>query len=134
MVDIDALQGPSEVLIIADDSARAEYCAADLLAQAEHDPQAQVVLITTSSHLAQEIQKELKNQLATLPRQQIAAESLEKRGIIDPGGYSWRGYRTSQPLCSGTPGTGFQRCRKISGQNRKRRLCFHRGKLHRTDR
>jgi histidinol dehydrogenase len=82
IVDIDALQGPSEVLVIADGSARADYCAADLLAQAEHDPQSQVVLITTSPTFAEALQKEINSQLAALPRQKIAAESLEKRGLI----------------------------------------------------
>ncbi len=81
-VDIDGIMGPSEVLIIADESAKAEYCAADLLAQAEHDALAQVVLVTTSKKLAAEVEQELKAQLADLPRRQIAAESLESRGII----------------------------------------------------
>jgi histidinol dehydrogenase len=82
VVDIDAMQGPSEVLIIADGSARAEYCAADLLAQAEHDQLPQVILITTSNKLAIEVQRELEKQLALLPRRQAASESLESRGII----------------------------------------------------
>jgi histidinol dehydrogenase len=81
-VDIDALQGPSEVFIIADSSARAEYCAADLLAQAEHGQLPQVILATTSSPLAEEVQVELEKQLAVLPRREIAAESLERRGMI----------------------------------------------------
>jgi histidinol dehydrogenase len=81
-VDIDGIMGPSEVLIIADESARAEFCAADLLAQAEHDPQAQVVLVTLSSGLARKVAGELKVQLADLPRHQIASESLDSRGII----------------------------------------------------
>ena len=82
VVDIDALQGPSEVLIIADEKAKPQYCAADLLAQAEHDQLPQVVLITNSPHLAQEVQNELAKQLASLPRQQTAAEALEARAII----------------------------------------------------
>jgi histidinol dehydrogenase len=81
-VDIDALQGPSEVLIIADESANAEYCAADLLAQAEHGQLPQVVLVTTSRQLASEVQVELEKQLNELPRKDIAAESLERQGII----------------------------------------------------
>jgi histidinol dehydrogenase len=60
VVDIDALQGPSEVLVIAGKEARADYCAADLLAQAEHDPQSQVVLITDSEEFAQELLKEVE--------------------------------------------------------------------------
>ena len=82
IVDIDALQGPSEVLVIADESAKAEYCAADLLAQAEHDPQSQVVLITTAPAFIEAIQKEIQIQLELLPRRKIAAESLEKRGRL----------------------------------------------------
>ena len=82
IVDIDALQGPSEVLIIADESARAEYCAADLLAQAEHGQLPFAILITTSRKLAHEVEEELKKQLAELPRREIASESLEKNGII----------------------------------------------------
>ncbi len=82
LVDIDALQGPSEVLVIADSTAKAEYCAADLLAQAEHGQSSHAILITTSPLLAQEAQKELEKQLAVLPRRGIAAESLEKNGVI----------------------------------------------------
>lgn len=81
-VDIDGLQGPSEVLIIADETASVEYCAADLLAQAEHDPLASVILVTTSAALADEIKAEVERQLADLPRKDIAAECLQSRGII----------------------------------------------------
>ena len=81
-VDIDGLQGPSEVLIIADEGANPEYCAADLLAQAEHDPLASAILITTSRWLADEVKREVEQQLQGLERQAIAAESLENRGII----------------------------------------------------
>ena len=82
VVDIDALQGPSEVLIIADDTAKSHYCAADLIAQAEHDQLPQVVLVTTSTRLAREVQQELAVQLANLPRQKTAAESLDARAVI----------------------------------------------------
>jgi histidinol dehydrogenase len=82
VVDIDGLQGPSEVLIIADGTANAEYCAADLLAQAEHDPLASAILVTTSRRLADEVSKEVEKQQEGLPRQVIAAESLESRGMI----------------------------------------------------
>jgi len=81
VVDIDGLQGPSEVLIIADETANPEYCAADLLAQAEHDPLASAILITTSPRLANEVNREVEQQLETLPKD-IAAESLENRGKI----------------------------------------------------
>ncbi len=82
VVGIDGLQGPSEVLIIADETANPKYCAADLLAQAEHDPLASAILITTSPPLADEVNKEVKQQLKDLPRQAIAAESLNNRGKI----------------------------------------------------
>ena len=81
-VGIDGLQGPSEVLIIADETANPKYCAADLLAQAEHDPLASAILITTSPRLADEVNREVEQQLKSLPRQSIAAESLENRGKI----------------------------------------------------
>jgi histidinol dehydrogenase len=80
-VDIDGLQGPSEVLIIADEKGNPEYCAADLLAQAEHDPLASAILITTSPRFAEEVNKQVVKQLKSLSRQAIAAESLD-RGII----------------------------------------------------
>ena len=82
VVDIDGLQGPSEVLIIADETANPEYCAADLLAQAEHDPLASAILITTSRWLADEVSREVEQQLQGLERQTIAAESLENSGMI----------------------------------------------------
>jgi histidinol dehydrogenase len=90
-VDIDGLQGPSEVLIIADETANPKYCAADLLAQAEHDPSASAIehdpsasaiLITTSRRLAEEVDREVEQQLQDLNRREIAAESLNKRGKI----------------------------------------------------
>ena len=81
-VDIDGLQGPSEVLIIADETANPGYCAADLLAQAEHDPLASAILVTTSRQLADKVNQEVERQLKDLPRQAIAAESLENRGMI----------------------------------------------------
>jgi len=82
LADIDGLQGPSEVLIIADETADPELCAADLLAQAEHDPLASAILITTSPGLADEVNQEIEQQLKDLPRQAIAADSLENRGMI----------------------------------------------------
>ena len=80
-VDIDGLQGPSEVMIVADDTANPEYCAADLLAQAEHDPLASAILITTSRTLAEEVDRELKKQITGLSRQSVIDESLN-RGVI----------------------------------------------------
>ncbi|MFC1918446.1 histidinol dehydrogenase [Chloroflexota bacterium] len=82
VVGIDALQGPSEVFIIADETANHEYCAADLLAQAEHDLLASAILVTTSRRLADEVNQCLERQLGGLSRQSIAAESLRNNGII----------------------------------------------------
>jgi histidinol dehydrogenase len=81
VVGVDGLQGPSEVVIIADETANPEYCAADLLAQAEHDPLASAILITTSLQFADEVTKEVERQLEGLPRQAIATEALS-RGMI----------------------------------------------------
>jgi len=80
-VDIDGLPGPSEVLIIADETTNPEYCAADLLAQAEHDPLASVILITTSLKFASEVIREMTHQLESLSRRAIVAESLAQ-GMI----------------------------------------------------
>jgi histidinol dehydrogenase len=82
IVGIDGLAGPSEVVIIADESADPSYCAADLLAQAEHDPLASAILITTSKRLADEVNQEVERQLKSLKRQAIASKSLESRGLI----------------------------------------------------
>jgi len=82
VVGIDALQGPSEVLIIADESADPEYCAADLLAQAEHDELAEAVLVTTSADLAEKVVKAVERQVGELSRKEIAAGSLEKNGRV----------------------------------------------------
>jgi histidinol dehydrogenase len=81
-VGIDGLYGPSEVIIIADDKANAAYLAADLLAQAEHDPLATAMLLTTSRELAEAVNGEIARQLDDLPRQDTAAASLEKRGML----------------------------------------------------
>ena len=81
-VGIDGLPGPSEVLIIADDSADPAYCAADILAQGEHDPRAAAILVTTSRKLADAVDKEVERQLQSLERRAIAAEALLKHGFI----------------------------------------------------
>jgi histidinol dehydrogenase len=81
-VGIDIIAGPSEVLVIADDSADPEFIAADLLAQAEHDPQASAVLATTSSELAAGVRAEVERQLAELGRAAIAAASAERFGAV----------------------------------------------------
>jgi len=81
-VAIDGLHGPTETVVVADDSANPVWCAADLLAQAEHDEMASAVLITTSSSLADDVSLEVKNQLAKIERRAIARMSLEHNGGI----------------------------------------------------
>jgi len=77
IVDIDMIAGPSEILIIADSSANPVFVAADLLSQAEHDEDAVPILVTPDENLAEEVQKELKNQVKTLSKRAIAEASLE---------------------------------------------------------
>jgi histidinol dehydrogenase len=81
-VDIDMIAGPSEIAILADETARADEIAADLLSQAEHDPRACSVLVTPSMGLAEEVAKEVEKQLALLPRKEIAARSIADYGAI----------------------------------------------------
>lgn len=81
-VGIDMIAGPSEILVIADDDADPSHAAADMISQAEHDTVASAVLLTTSQHLAEQVAKELDKQLETLPRRDIAKESLENFGAI----------------------------------------------------
>ena len=81
-VGIDMIAGPSEVLVIADHSANAGWIAADLLAQAEHDANAQSILITDSAALADEVERAVQSQLKTLPRAEIARASWNAFGAI----------------------------------------------------
>lgn len=82
VVDIDSIAGPSEIIVLADDTADPAYVAADLLSQAEHDEMASAVLVTPSAALAQAVQAELERQLALLPRREIAGKSLADYGAI----------------------------------------------------
>ena len=81
-VGIDSIAGPSEILVIADDGARPEFIAADLLSQAEHDVLSSAILITDSAKLAQAATEAIKTQLSRLARADIARESLQKFGAI----------------------------------------------------
>lgn len=81
-VGIDMLAGPSEILIIADHTAHPEFVAADLLSQAEHDKEAQCILITTSEELAEKVRKQIDLQAQQLPRQEILIAAWEKHGGI----------------------------------------------------
>jgi len=81
-VDIDMVAGPSEILVIADDSAPAEYVAADLLSQAEHDVLASAILITTSDKLARAVLEEVKRQTSERSRKDIIEKSLNDFGAV----------------------------------------------------
>jgi len=81
-VGIDMIAGPSEVLVIADDTGNADWIAADLLAQAEHDASAQSILVTTSARLAADVERAVEAQLTTLPRAEIARTSWNDFGAI----------------------------------------------------
>ena len=81
-VNIDMIAGPSEILIIADAKSNPKFIAADLLSQAEHDKMASAVLVTDSYELALKVQKEIEEQLITLPRSEIAKTSIETNGKI----------------------------------------------------
>lgn len=81
-VGIDMVAGPSEVLVVADDSANPVYVAADMLSQAEHDPLAAAMLVTDSASLAQRVDAELARQTALLPRQEVVRKSLASYGTI----------------------------------------------------
>jgi histidinol dehydrogenase len=81
-VGIDMLAGPSEILVVADETADPGFVAADLLAQAEHDPMARSVLLTPSARLVDDVARELEVQLARLPRRGIASQALAGHGAL----------------------------------------------------
>ncbi|HYK21836.1 MAG TPA: histidinol dehydrogenase [Pyrinomonadaceae bacterium] len=82
VVGIDAIAGPTEVVIVADETARAEFVAADLLAQAEHGEDASAILITNSERLANEVAREVEQQIESLPRRGIVESSLKEYGAM----------------------------------------------------
>jgi len=81
-VGIDMVAGPSEIVVVADEHADAVFVAADLLAQAEHDPMARAVLLTPSRALIDRVAREASLQLARLPRREIAGAALEAHGAL----------------------------------------------------
>ena len=81
-VSIDSVAGPSEILVLADETANAHYVAADLLSQAEHDEMASAILVTTSEELAANVSKEIDGYLPKLSRREILEKSLENYGYI----------------------------------------------------
>nr|WP_246625183.1 histidinol dehydrogenase [Fictibacillus nanhaiensis] len=80
--DIDMIAGPSEIAVLADETANAAYIAADLLSQAEHDPRSAAFLVTTSNELAEKVAAEVESQLVNLPRKEIAAEAIKEYSAI----------------------------------------------------
>ncbi len=81
-VAIDMPAGPSELLVVADDSANASYIASDLLSQAEHGTDSQVILVSTSQDLIEDVSNEVESQLAVLPRKAIAEKAIENSKLI----------------------------------------------------
>lgn len=81
-VDIDMIAGPSEILVVADETAKADFLAADLMSQAEHDKMASAILLTTSADLANKTAEELERQMQTLSRKDIIEKSLNDFGAI----------------------------------------------------
>lgn len=81
-VSIDSIAGPSEILVLADETANPRYVAADLLSQAEHDEMASAILVTTSRTLAEEVNREIDGFLQVLERKEIIEKSLDNYGHI----------------------------------------------------
>ncbi|PYZ95813.1 histidinol dehydrogenase [Alteribacter lacisalsi] len=81
-VDIDMFAGPSEIVVLADSTGRPDYIAADLLSQAEHDPMASAVLVTPDRTLAEQVAAEVETQLSTLPKKDIAWDSIRDYGAV----------------------------------------------------
>lgn len=81
-VDIDSIAGPSEIVVVADETARADFVAADLLSQAEHSEDAAAILITTSESFAEAVRRQIIEQTAVLPRREIIEQSLADYGAL----------------------------------------------------
>ncbi len=81
-VDIDGIFGPTETIVVADETAQPGFCAADLIAQAEHDPLSTAILITDSLRLVEQVEQELERRLSTLERGDLARGALERQGRI----------------------------------------------------
>ena len=82
IVDIDSIAGPSEVIVVADETASPAFCAADLMAQTEHDAMSSAILITTSEKVAGDVENEIKKQVAKLKRRDIINKALDANGVI----------------------------------------------------
>ena len=103
-VDIDSIAGPSEIVVLADETADPAYVAADLLSQAEHDEMASAILVTPSRQLAEAVAAEVERQLATLPREDIARQSIDDYGAILLADSMDEGDRRRQPAGAGASG------------------------------
>ena len=125
-VGIDMIAGPSEVLILADDTGNADWIAADLLAQAEHDASAQSILITDDARLAGEVEKAVASQLKLLPRAEVASASWRDFGAIIKVAKARR--RRAAGRSAGARASGDRRHRR-RGAGRARPQC--RRHLHR---
>ena len=101
-VSIDSIAGPSEILVLADETANPRFVAADLLSQAEHDELASAILVTTSRKLAEEVSAQADAFLQTLSRREILEKSLQNFGYILVAGDT-----KSTPLSSGSVMTIF---------------------------
>lgn len=99
-VSIDSIAGPSEILVLADESANARFVAADLLSQAEHDEMASAILVTTSRALADEVSKEVDKFLAVLSRREIIQKSLDNYGYILVAGSEDEAIETANDIAS----------------------------------
>ena len=82
MVDIDSIAGPSEVIVVADETASPAFCAADLIAQSEHDSMSSAILITTSEKIAAAVESEIEKQIEKLKRSDIINKALDSNGVI----------------------------------------------------
>ena len=107
-VGIDSIAGPSEIVILADDSARPDFIASDMAAQAEHDESASSILVTTSPRLAEAVKSELKKLLTILPRKSIIASSLKNHGAICSGERFTTGGGGCQSTCAGAFGNYYE--------------------------
>src|SRR2546429_9995526 len=98
------MAGPREIVVVADAAADPDWIAADLLAQAEHDPMARAVLITDAAALMPRVEKALAARLDALPRRQIAAAALRDHGPLILARSPERAVGTATPPAPGTPG------------------------------
>jgi len=122
---IDMPAGPSEVLVIADAQANPVFVAADLLSQAEHGPDSQVVLVTDSAALLDKVAAEVDRQCAQLPRGAIAEQALRTKPSYR-GDVAGAGSGSEQPLRTGAFDSAGQRRARTGGQHRERRLHLRR--------